>query len=827
MDISNKTVQIINGQISDSVKKLNLFSFLGISSVPSSISLTASYKNACNPDNYPSNLNVCTGQTGICTPTGWQIKNTYCAPQSELESCCTDPLAPYPSCSNGVVSCTGCPESTRPSCGDPGCSLIGPKCTSTGWVCAPGYACPSDTVLQSCCSGTDHAVCRQLSNGMVSLLCSGCTGQPPTCTPGCDMCGLVCDADGTWNCRQGAECPSSDIMKTCCTDPSKPLATCPTPITTGALCSTSDPSSITCSNCDSFSKPPNTPCDSGSCEGHGWVCTSTGWICSPGVQCPDPAKVNWSTCCSSSYQRSVPYCDPTTNCIKCACPQGSTGCSGQQTCGIPTTQCNQICCPDGIPCSQGPDGNCICCPQNRVCPTPNGEICCQPGEICSNGQCLIPCGSDPVTGQGVLCSSSQQCIEIDNLTPENIAKLKKEYGNEARIQGNSAFVCLNPSSCSITANESSLPSAVHNYYPCLNFPTHDNGKIGYCTEANGTPTGQCFGKYTSSTACSADSACTWRDVLKYMSSQPDPGVPANQIQKELAVAQDVNVGYFCDNTNGTSAFSRVVAYTSDPANCNWHDCWARASQPGVIDIEYNSANGVCLALQSCSNPTSGLQSYEFSQQSGETAQNSYQVPPTTVSGNSSFNSCTTEQCPEELKAFTDFTCIGTCTDCSPPSRSDLSGQVIKKLWSCGLQNSYKCVLDGEGSFTSEEQCEAKCCPQGMTRGSDHNCYYNNPAITASGNCVAQTQVEGVTTTYETELCDHPSCLENTSNVPQGIYYCKGIKNDDNYCDNSQSPPWRMNDGNWQLCDQVGGCTFLNNWYWSGYPNKNPFYCQVP
>jgi len=858
MSIAEKSVAVSNGQFTDSAAQQNFYNLLGITQPPTSINVTASYKNSCSPNNYPTNLNVCMGQTGICTSTGWSILNyQYCPVGDDLASCCTDPDNPYASCSNNKVTCGPCPGSY--DCGDPGCGLIGPKCTATGWVCAPGYACPTGNSLAACCTGINHPTCT-IVGGRASLICSGCKGTPPVCQPDCNMCGLVCEDDGTWSCRQGAACPPENIMNTCCTNSNNPHSFCSPTITNGPPCTgPSGNVGVKCDNCDGSPKPIDPRCIQGSCQGHGYVCTSTGWICAPGVVCPDPNKFSWQQCCPTGYDRSTPYCDTSSNCIKCSCPNGFTGCPGQLDCGAPNSQCGQTCCPNGTPCSQGPDGTCICCAPERLCPTPQGgQVCCQPGTICQNGQCLIPCGNDPVSGQGVLCDQTEQCIEIDNLSSENIAKLKQEYGNQVRINGSSAFMCINPPSCSFTANESSLPASVHNYYPCLPLPDTDPNYqgVGYCTEANLTPTGQCFSKYKTQSDCGGDSTCVWRDVLKYATANSDPGVSLNQIQKEIAVIQGSTpngyLGYFCDTSGGTTAYSRVVAYTSPVGSCNWDDCWARISQPGVIDIEYNAENGVCAALQSCNNPAGGLQSYQFSQNNGSISKNSNQVPPSTAQGDSAFGQCSTIDCPAEIQQFSDHVCVGSCTHCVGPAQATMDGQVLKSLWSCGSGNGYTCALDGGQSglpsFDSASDCETQCCPSGMLR-KDGKCYIYNPPIATNGaycangcpkgqggNCTSSVNIPAVDTAHGLRCCNgstcpfgkdsHATCDESIANIPMGTYYCVNSGPADNDCGS------RYKTGQWTLCSNPTGCYEYNTWYWynggeGGNFQQPPSYCPQP
>lgn len=870
MSISGKTVQISDGKITDKAAQQNLYNLLGISSPPTSISLSATYKNSCSPNNYPTNLDPCLGQTGVCTSTGWTIVDyQYCPPEGII--CCTDPDNPYQTCGEDKkVVCKTCPGTI--DCGEPGCGLIGPKCTATGWVCAPGYACPTGPSLNACCTGTDHATCTMVG-GRANLVCSGCTGTPPSCTPDCNMCGLVCNEDGTWSCRQGAYCPSESITNSCCTNPDNPHSYCSSPITNGPPCTgPAGNVGVKCDNCQSSTKPPDPKCIQGSCEGHGYVCTSTGWICAPGVTCPDPTKFgSWQQCCPTGYMANNPYCDPDSHCIKCGCPVGYTGCGGAINCGAPHSQCNQICCENDIPCNQTSSGECLCCPKSQICNLSSGTtVCCGAGEICSPGVgCVAACGIDPTTGTGVSCNVGETCIVVDNLTPAVISRLKQEYGNKVRFNSitnpTEAFLCLqDSSSCNfnVVGGLVAVPAAVQNYYPCYNFPTNPTtNRAGYCTEKDNTSSQSCAvhetitdcknadgpctwknGMCLSNTSqiancfplnpdqCSANANCTWRDVMKYMTTDSNPRNTWKQIQIELATGQGDYMGHYCASPDGTP-YQRVVVIPGN-TSCSVEDCWGRFAQPGLVDMEFgktsDGTSSMCVALQPC-NPASPVTTQTYAivgsgPHVGEKVANPDNVPlPPNIMSSTFVNCSTSPPCPDQCDPSTGRLVVPSYICASDP-QAPSPGQI------CQL------VYDGSGNFT-ESTCGASCscAPDFQRAKSDNKCYHKvfesnygpgacNTNWCAAGSCSGDDS--GCHVAGWQQTC-HGSCFANSCQcdcfIPAG-----GIPNNYMYCEYGSK--------SWKQCQNSGGCSDPTQGSGWGHINggscmerndESSTYCTIP
>jgi len=732
ISIDQQAVPIQQGQVTQQAQITNFLTFLNLSSssIPSSLSFTFSYSHVCNPSNKPT-CNPCQGQTAVCTETGWQcLNNQTCPNPSELINCCQDnPNGPYASCQNGIVSCGGCPGTIN--CGDPGCGAIGPYCTATGWVCAPGQTCPAPAVLSTCCTGA--GIFASCQNGLI--LCSTCQdSNPPSCPPDCQMSGLVCGANGKYTCQKGVQCPPADILQSCC-PPDTPFASC-------------SGSSIVCSNCSGQPYPLSDPnyekCQQGTCEGHGWKCTATGWVCLPGQQCP-PQNI-WSTCCQNSVGPNVPYCDPISNCIKCACGPGYTGCGNMACSGQTPTQCQTVCCPNGTPCTIDKlTGQCICCASGQAC---NGQ-CCPDGTVCDSGsnQCVAICGNDS-NGNPVTCSASQSCMMIENLDPNTIAALEKEYGSAVRINDNVAYICMNQQGCQFIGNEIASPAIQDNYYPCFSFPDSsppdpNNPGPGYCTEKDNSGTkacnqhshvadcnqdanctwgngvcqakqsniAHCFSKYSDQASCQTDSSCDWRNVLQYMADDPNNW---QQIQTEMAVGQNNPLGNYCDPTNGGTSYQRVVVFNGNSA-CNWDDCWGRVAQPGVSDVVFNPSNGVCVALQNCDAiGNNNVNVYMNNPQTGLPVPNPYQVAM-----------------PSKVTAST----FGNCNSTSPPATSSgvtyntSTGRLVPLVYTCAPDpngsGGQVCVQDvnGDGIYT-DSTCGSACtCAPGYTNIAGQ-CYKN-------------------------------------------------------------------------------------------------------
>ena len=834
MSLNTKTVEIgSDGQMTDKSFRQTLKSLIG--DIPSKILFSANFKNSCPEGERPVG-DPCKGQTGACRSTGWAlVDHKFCPSGQALYNCCKDdPKGPYATCSDGVVSCGQCPDPKR-DCGDAGCGLIGNVCTATGWICASGVSCPIGDSLSKCCTGVgQYASCKE-DSGEAKITCSDCPDADPPCPADCDMSGIFCGPDGKKKCMKGMACPPDKVAQTCCPDDKV------------AVCGPSN-TKVECKDCSIYPKPTSDPnyqkCEDGSCEGHAWVCTKNGWVCKPGQKCPQNPKFDYSTCCPISRGPNIPYCDTESNCVKCACPAGSTGCTNL-SCGMPSGSCQTTCCPLGNPCNKDSSGNCACCPKEQICTLKSGEIkCCPDNTICTNGECLPVCGKDSA-GLGITCTASQSCLEVDGLTADNIGKLKKEYGDNVRINGTSAFVCMNNKGCNF-GNEVAVPSAQANYYPCYSFPDfHDPDEPGpgYCTEKDGNTTGKCAQNYTTSKSCNSDNACTWRNVLKYMSSDKEPKNPANQIEKEMQVVQNAHLGYFCDPSKGTTPFSRVVAYTTDNGSCSWDDCWTRMAQPGVIDVEYNTTNGLCVALQSCNDPMVGMTSGVLNKDGGKDPNpNTAKLPWNQPDTNSGFPDCVQKDtvCPITVS---DFACVGSCKNCSSPNQFIYDGQVVNKKYGCNPYDNYKCALDGVGPYGDLDTCinddKNTCCPAGMTRYKNA-CYNYNPPISTTdpGQCgspltgniaCSGTKSNNKYSTFR-RCCDaRASCVETTATpVPYGTTYCQGNTHLDTWCGG------RRSDGKWVSCNDPSGCSIKNvddstgnkvSWAWNeGLPCPSGFDC---
>lgn len=165
-------------------------------------------------------------------------KGTTCpTSQKTLSSCCTDPDKPLGFCGadSTKVECKSCGD--KPSDDDcpQSCDGNGWKCTSTGWVCAPGIQCPdSDYAEKNCCKGTInmHPVCDPDSNCITcacdsnhtscgSQSCSSKMSQcDKTCCPNDIPCGkdslsgecLCCPADKICDDGSGPKCCPGDTI---------------------------------------------------------------------------------------------------------------------------------------------------------------------------------------------------------------------------------------------------------------------------------------------------------------------------------------------------------------------------------------------------------------------------------------------------------------------------------------------------------------------------------------------------------------------------------------------------------------------------------------
>jgi len=163
--------------------------------------------------------NVCLGEQLICTSTGWICKAGEMCPSGELLYDCCPPNNPYATCQIGQrVQCGTCPDPV-PHCNV--CNGEVATCGPTGWFCKPDQMCPSGEQLYGCCSPpTSFTQCT--IGGPVN--CSTCIKDQPTCNV-CLGEQAICTGTG-WVCKAGQMCPTGEDLYKCCTDPSKPFATC-------------------------------------------------------------------------------------------------------------------------------------------------------------------------------------------------------------------------------------------------------------------------------------------------------------------------------------------------------------------------------------------------------------------------------------------------------------------------------------------------------------------------------------------------------------------------------------------------------------------------
>jgi hypothetical protein len=270
--------------------------------------------------------------------------------------------------------------------------------------------------------------------------------------------------------------------------------------------------------------------------------------------------------------------------------------------------------------------------------------CCPVGTVYDgNGNCVVVCGTDS-SGNAFACDVDQSCLEIDGLNPNQIAELEKEYGSKVRINNNSAFICKSNNLSCQYGNESSLPPSIDNYYPCLPLPSSDSS-VAYCTSDDQTKISTCFNSHNNESTCVKDPNCTWRDVMKYVSSNLDINGSIQKIQTDMNVIQGKSGGYYCDSTQDKTSYSRVIAYPS--SGCDWDSCWSRLAQPSIIGVRYNADTGNCIAMQSCNNPSAGMNSWSTSAGGSNPGQRVPNPDKVNIFGNnnSSFPACQGSSCP--------------------------------------------------------------------------------------------------------------------------------------------------------------------------------------
>lgn len=779
LTINGKTIPIDeNGLITISGSQTKLTDLVGSES---SITVNGVINHSCAPgDEQP--CTDCNNLTPICTATGWGCgKNTKCPDPDELKNCCTDPTKPWATCDSKTfeVSCGQCIESDKPYCADvngvcqttkhakdakPGCIGCGPKCTPNGWVCSENQTCPDADEAKKCCtdSSKPHASC---SNN--HIICSACDdSNPPDCPLDCHMSGLVCGSDGKLTCQKNSSliCPTPEQISAwnCCPDPKKPIASC-----------NPNTHTLTCKDCGPKpSRTENHGCPE-SCEGHDWVCTSKGWVCTPGQTCPQLQSVI-DSCCKDGL---VGVCDEKSNCITCGCVAGydqcdAYGCSGA---GSNPSKCAKKCCPHGTPCTKNPiTGDCNCCEPKQLCTINDQVKCCPNGTTCDTSGttpgCVAICGIDS-TGEPVKCGENQTCIVINNLTSDSKNQLKNRYCPDPTKEScavhfddttDTAYLCMDTNSGCQFSDEYSAPASINNFYTCVPFPERktvdpDNPGVGYCipktikyqpavpVSGNAPSTFSCdFGdavagecdKYETTADCNADAKCTWRNVLEYVAnSDPRNGDMNNQLGQincDIAFLQDNYNGNFCDPSNGTTSYQRVVAFQGDKSDCTWQNCWAQVSQPGVNDVYYNSDTGVCAALHSCNAPASdGLNASSINNSDGNR-----EPVNSSVLKLSEFSSCDTNPpCPGGLEYQCDYN----------------TGQLQNQAWYPHHhldKGKLVCVKDimqnrpGHVAQLSEADClnywcdkyPESCCANGYIWDPKTNKCFQSTDISIDGNC---------------------------------------------------------------------------------------------
>ena len=765
ISINNSNVPINNGVISSNS---SLKAFLG-GSIPDSINIKGSFIVSCDQSQYPTNCHPCKSETGVCTSSGnWECSpvSTTCPSQDILETCCVNATGPYSSCDKGIVTCGDCPRGSdgKPTldCGYPGCNMIGPVCTATGWICEENRLCPDNDWLQAHCNTdrTKTLSCITYPNGSTKIISSYCaqptSDQISSCPTSADNTqGLVCKSSSaypgsggvnTWECEPNTLCPDMSTMIDYCKNSSiGPVPSC-------------DPNhpKVICSTCDSLPKP---DCPE-SCLGHGLVCTATGYVCLPGVKCPGN-DFDMSQCCGNSNAgHMIGYCDNTSNCVKCKCPGINKACDDAVCGGITvpegTTSGQTTCCTEP-PCGKSVIGNqAMCCPSENICYS-NGKLeCCGDGTICINGSCSPICGYDE-TGAGMFCTDTQTCVMVENITPDIEANLKQKYGDKINFNNNTAYVCLdNNSSCYFEENPINFPAGIDNYFPCYNFPVssvadYDNPGPGYCTDINDSPIDTCM-KYTDeiscnsntsctftkglclpnqsnvvtcsehqdSKSCTGDSKCKWRNIMQYVGQSAQNNIDSkiyyNTINNELALIKGVSNGNYCDPSNNTQSFQRIIGLPGSPS-CEVDDCWARIGQPGITDVQFFPSQGTnpsyCIALQSCNSVAgSGVQTsgYETTTNNGVVNANktvnqfSTTLPQSITS--SSFPVCSSNpQCPIESSIY--------------QCKSD-SGEII----SCNCQSPQICI--------DNDTCECPPGPAPYTKRTGLNCDMYVTTLTRNG-----------------------------------------------------------------------------------------------
>jgi len=494
--IGGKNLKLTNGSISSDSMSAKLSDFLG--SIPDSIVVNADLNLCCDP-NTKKACNSCNGELPICGKDGsWTcLPNQGCPADPTV--CC--PNNKYAACVNGAVSCVDCDDKTpgvdKKACDDkPECESWGRVCSPSGWVCEKGSKCPDPSVWGKCqtCHSTQTPVCV---NGVFS--CADCGGDTPSCPEDCYGSGITCQ-DGKQVCEKGIVCPSDKKMQECastlCPDPRLPVPSCVTLL---------GKSTISCNDCSKMPLPANegenVKCYTGSCQGHGWVCTESGWVCKPGVKCPDVR--DWATLGCTCDPKTDTQAVCVNNCVSCQCISGQQ-CQGAVCIGDPQPTGSTTCCPSGNCSYDKISGEYVCCDSTQVCHLPGSDgkpsqspTCCPEGTVCQNNTCVPACGLDS-SGSPVYCGVDETCVMIENLTEDTIGKLKLEYKDKVHFNSISnptiAYVCVSSAGkCNYSLENITSPASINNYYPCYNFPSQ-GAVVGYCAERDTTDSQICYKK---------------------------------------------------------------------------------------------------------------------------------------------------------------------------------------------------------------------------------------------------------------------------------------------------------------------------------------------
>jgi hypothetical protein len=606
LTVNNKEIPISAGKVSEGTGQEIVPAFLG--SIPPIITISGSFKAMCNDSDKPTNCDPCKSQKAVCTDSGWACPDnsvTTCPDRSVIEHCCNSKSAPYASCdSNGKITCGDCPTDSNGKmlnpdgsllngsgdCGPPGCTMIGPLCTSAGWICQAGRKCPEAADLQACATPGDISTCTVDASGNTRLLSSKCDpikNPPPECPPSCNKQGLVCNPDLTFSCVPNTTCPDQKTMNECCTDPAKPVGIC-----------SSSSTSVICQGCpiDSNGNPVGAPICLEDCLGTGLKCTADGWACLPGVKCPS----NMSECCPSDSGPIHPYCDPTaeTKCVKCYCEQPNIDANGNmipkgQPGGPITSTCLEPVCggiqalgggdrsPSGLPfgtdvcCSSDPPCNkpmgakdYMCCDAERACWDGTAYTCCPVGTICKDGECCPLCGNDD-SGEEFACQVGETCLISENISPSNLGMLKKQLGpDNVRYDesAKTAYMCMqNNQSCTWSAFPSTFPDRAGEYQPCYSFPAPSTTDPlhpgpGYCSYQPGGSTDPAIvacNKYLDKDVCENTPTHPWQSYPGHQAyNETTPTGRGTFATVELAKAK-------CDELNNTAPGS-----CGSVVNCN-------------------------------------------------------------------------------------------------------------------------------------------------------------------------------------------------------------------------------------------------------------------